>query len=142
MVFVPGSVSRKPTHVPVRFVDHPWRRSLSFACPKESNQRKRHPRRRALACGEGSLRAAGFGKKASCLLAECARSLARTRADARAFSSALRRGFRGGERRARAKALGPAFAGTTKGFFFASAAGTAALRSSRAPLGRGEQAQE
>ncbi len=37
------------------------RRLLSFACPKESNQRKRHPRIRALGCAEGSLRADGFG---------------------------------------------------------------------------------
>ena len=33
--------------------------SLSLACPRESNQRKRHPRCRARRCATGSLRAAG-----------------------------------------------------------------------------------
>src|SRR5262249_46990656 len=57
----------------------PGRRLLSFACPKESNQRKRHPRRRALACGEGSLRANGFGLTGHPWpVAESARSIAPT----------------------------------------------------------------
>src|ERR1700761_8729136 len=45
------------------------RRLLSFACPKESNQRKRHPRIRALGYAEGSLRADGFRPQA--ILACC-----------------------------------------------------------------------
>ena len=39
-------------------------RLLSFACPKESNQRKRHPRIRAPRCARGSLRADGFDRQA------------------------------------------------------------------------------
>ncbi len=39
-------------------------RLLSFACPKESNQRKRHPRIRAARAASGSLRANGFGRQA------------------------------------------------------------------------------
>ena len=63
------------------------RQLLSFACPKESNQRKRHPRIRALAVGEGSLRADGFGPQAiHGLLSESARSLAPPACGARGFS--------------------------------------------------------
>src|SRR6476659_7726835 len=63
------------------------RRLLSFACPKESNQRKRHPRIRALAFGEGSLRADGFGPQAiHGLLSESARSIAPPACGARGFS--------------------------------------------------------
>ena len=39
-------VSREPAHVRVSSFDIPVDRSLSFACPKESNQRKGHPRGR------------------------------------------------------------------------------------------------
>ena len=54
--------------------------SLSFACPKESNPRKRHPRFRALGEAEGSLRADGFCRQAiHGLTAKSARSLAPTR---------------------------------------------------------------
>ena len=38
--------SRKPPHVHVSSIDVPVDRLLSFACPKESNQRKGHPRGR------------------------------------------------------------------------------------------------
>src|SRR6476661_3541338 len=110
------------------------RRLLSFACPKESNQRKRHPRIRALGCAEGSLRANGFGPQAiHGLLSESARSLAPTACGARGWSvrpSPLLRGKPESEKRKHRMYA-------TR---FASAAGTAALCSSRAPLGRGEQA--
>src|ERR1700750_1669625 len=63
------------------------RRLLSFACPKESNQRKRHPRIRALGCAEGSLRADGFGPQGiPALLSESARSIAPPACGARGFS--------------------------------------------------------
>src|SRR6476661_4463211 len=63
------------------------RRLLSFACPKESNQRKRHPRIRALAVGEGSLRADGFRPQAiHGLLSKSARSLAPPACGARGWS--------------------------------------------------------
>src|SRR6478735_10674488 len=75
------------------------RRLLSFACPKESNQRKRHPRIRALAFGEGSLRADGFGPQAiHGLLSESARSLAPPALRA-ADPSALRRYSEGTRKR-------------------------------------------
>ena len=43
----------------------PGRRLLSFACPKESNQRKRHPRIRAARGASGSLRRTGFAHRPS-----------------------------------------------------------------------------
>ena len=92
---------------------------LSFACPKESNQRKRHPRIRALAYGEGSLRANGFRPQG---LLPCCRNRRdpsrRPRAAHAADPSALRRFSEGPKSKERSKA---------------SAAGTAALGSSRVP---------
>jgi hypothetical protein len=61
-----------------------WQPGHFLLLVQEKVTKENTPSAPRLACGEGSLRAAGFGKKASCLLAECARSLARTRADARA----------------------------------------------------------
>ena len=94
---------------------------------------------------EGSLRANGFGQEAiHGLSAKSARSLAPPACGARGFSvrpSPLLRGNPG----AKAQWI-PAFAGMTVNgvpdICGASAAGTAALCSSRAPLGRGEQAKE
>jgi hypothetical protein len=78
------------------------RRLLSFACPKESNQRKRHPRIRALGFAEGSLRADGFRPQAiHGLLSKSARSLAPPALRA-ADPSTLRR-YSEGTRRAKRK---------------------------------------
>src|SRR6476646_11074087 len=100
------------------------RRLLSFACPKESNQRKRHPRIRALAFGEGSLRADGFGPQGiPALLSESARSLAPPACGARGWSVRPPPLLRGNPK---AKAEAPDICDT-----LASAAGTAALCSSR-----------
>jgi hypothetical protein len=41
-----GALSREPAHVHVSSIDVPVDRLLSFACPKESRQRKGHPRGR------------------------------------------------------------------------------------------------
>ena len=107
---------------------------LSFACPKESNQRKRHPRIRALSFAEGSLRADGFRPQAiHGLLSKSARSLAPPACGARGFSVHPPPLLRGEERRAKTD---------VSHISGASAAGTAALCSSGSPLGRGEQAQE
>src|SRR6478672_9389092 len=121
------------------------RRLLSFACPKESNQRKRHPRIRALAFGEGSLRADGFGPQAiHGLLSESARSIAPPACGARGFSVRPPPLLRGNPK-SKSQWI-PAFAGMTawgvSHISGASAAGTAALCSSRAPLGRGERVEE
>ena len=63
------------------------RQLLSFACPKESNQRKRHPRIRAARGASGSLRADGFRPQAiHGLLSKSARSLAPPACGARGFS--------------------------------------------------------
>ena len=63
------------------------RQLLSFACPKESNQRKRHPRIRAARGASGSLRADGFGPQGiPALLSESARSLAPPACGARGWS--------------------------------------------------------
>ena len=110
------------------------RRLLSFACPKESNQRKRHPRIRALGCAEGSLRADGFGPQGILPCCPNRRDPSRRpRAVHAAGPSVLRR-----------YSEGPEIKSGSTGYMrqTASAAGTAALCSSRAPLGRGEQAQE
>ena len=108
-------------------------RSLSFACPKESNQRKRHPRIRALAARGfatgGRVRPTGhpcpvvrIGAIPRAARVRC------TRLVRPPFAASQREPKK---RKHRIYATG-----------FASAAGTAALCSSRAPLGRGEQAQE
>src|SRR6478752_913146 len=63
------------------------RRLLSFACPKESNQRKRHPRIRAARGASGSRRTDGFGQEAiHGLSAKSARSIAPPACGARGFS--------------------------------------------------------
>jgi hypothetical protein len=110
------------------------RRLLSFACPKESNQRKgapSDPRR------SPSERFAKGGRVS-------ARSLAPPACGARGWSvrpSPLLRG----NPKSKSPWI-PAFAGMTawgvSPISGASAAGTAALCSSRAPLGRGEQVEE
>src|SRR5580765_4346567 len=105
---------------------------LSFACPKESNQRKRHPRIRALACGEGSLRADGFGPQGILPCCPNRRGPSRRPRFARLVRPPSAAAQREG---ARAKTDVSHISG-------ASAAGTAALCSSGPPLGRGEQAQE
>ncbi len=114
------------------------RQLLSFACPKESNQRKRHPRIRAARGASGSLRANGFRPQAiHGLLSKSARSLAPPALRA-AGPSALRRCSEG-SRRARAKECKETDVSHISG---ASAAGTAALCSSRFPLGRGKDSEE
>jgi len=111
---------------------------LSFACPKESNQRKRHPRIRALAEGEGSLRVDGFGPQAiHGLLSKSARSLAPPACGARGFSVHPPPLLRGNPKSKAEKKKTD-----VSDISDASAAGTAALCSSGSPLGRGEQAQE
>jgi hypothetical protein len=63
------------------------RQLLSFACPKESNQRKRHPRIRAARGASGSLRANGFRPQAiHGLLSKSARSIAPPACGARGWS--------------------------------------------------------
>ena len=107
---------------------------LSFACPKESNQRKRHPRIRALAEGEGSLRADGFRPQViHGLLSKSARSIAPPACGARGFSVHPPPLLRGEERRAKTD---------VSHISGASAAGTAALCSSGSPLGRGKDSEE
>src|SRR5580765_8987880 len=77
------------------------RRLLSFACPKESNQRKRHPRIRALGYAEGSLRADGVRPQAiHGLLSKSARSIAPPALRA-ADPSAVRRFSEGTRKRKR-----------------------------------------
>ena len=76
----------RPTSLCVSSAIHGGR-SLSFACPKESNQRKRHPRIRAARGASGSLRADGFGPRAiHGPLSESARSLAPPACGARGCS--------------------------------------------------------
>ena len=79
------------------------RRLLSFACPKESNPRKGHPRGR----GHAGIRArvtsrAGYGVCLGHLRVPCANARASLRAPLRAFPSPARRGREGpGKSRAR-----------------------------------------
>ena len=71
-------------------------RLLSFACPKESNQRKRHPRRRALATARVRYGRTGLADRPSMACSRNRRDPSRRpRAVHAAFPSALRRGFRG-----------------------------------------------
>ena len=93
----PGD-SRKPTHVHVCFVRHPGRRLLSFACPKESNQRKRHPRGRGHAGIHARVTArAGSGVRSTAHpCAEIGRArILRAPAAARLFPPPARRGREG-----------------------------------------------
>ena len=102
---------------------------------KKVTKEKGHPRIRALGCAEGSLRADGFRPQAiPGLLSKSARSLAPPACGARGWSVRPSPLLRGNPR---------AKSGST-GYMrqAASAAGTAALCSSRAPLGRGEQVEE
>ena len=150
MFVVVCAVSRRPTHVPVSFVRHPGgrvtfcdsghpalrpsgrlrrsRRSCGAVLVQEKVTKENTPSvprpARSAGCATGGR---GSADRASCPAAECARSLARTRADARALSVRPSPRHRGTQ---------------IKSTSFASAAGTAALCSSRVPLGRGEQAQE
>jgi hypothetical protein len=105
----PGSilifaVSRKPTHIRVDSSDIPVSRLLSFACPKESNQRKRHPRGH----GHARIRArvtsrAGCGVRRQYVHVLTSNSPASCRRSLRDFSSACSPRPRGAreERRAR-----------------------------------------
>ena len=129
-------VSRKPTHVRVVLSAIHGGQLLSFACPKESNQRKRHPRIRALAEGEGSLRVDGFGPQGILPCCPNRRDPSRRpRAVHAAFPSTLRRYSEGTQEQSKAEAKAD-----VSDISDASAAGTAALCSSGSPLGRGEQA--
>ena len=78
-LFFPCPAPRKPTHIRVSSIDVPVDRSLSFACPKESNQRKGHPRgrgRRASMPDDFASRLRGSATARPCAGAELAAILA------------------------------------------------------------------
>ena len=70
------------------------RRLLSFACPKESNQRKGHPRGRRGIHAPATSRA-GYGVRLGHIHVPCANARASMRAPLRAFPAPARRGREG-----------------------------------------------
>jgi hypothetical protein len=113
---------RKPPHIPVRLAGHPGRRvTFSCSCKRKSPKRTR-PRYRAGAARRCATGRRGSADGPSWPAAECARSLARTRASAglSVRPSPRHRGVESEERSKSQRRWVPAFAGTTRRFASAS----------------------
>jgi hypothetical protein len=108
--------TRRPTHVPVGLAGPPGRRvTFSCSCKRKSPKRTR-PRCRAGAARRFATVGRGSADGPSWPAAECARSLARTRAMRGPDPSAFRRGTEGfASEKLKQRRWVPACAGTTSG---------------------------